>query len=126
MDPDPALWLARDMAHWRDHGFGPWVLFDACSGEFVGRAGLGYMTLEDRQVVELAWALMPARWGEGLASEAALRALEFARELSLAEVVCFTIPSNRASLRVIEKTGLRFVGEITRMGLPHVLFKLKL
>ncbi|HEY1458022.1 MAG TPA: GNAT family N-acetyltransferase, partial [Solirubrobacteraceae bacterium] len=123
-DPDPALWLARDIAHWHRHGFGTWTLSDRQSAAFIGRAGLAYTTLEKKTVIEVAWALMPSRWGSGLASEAAGEALRWAAELGLSEVVSFTTPTNIASRRVMEKAGLQFCGEIQRAGIAHVLFRL--
>lgn len=125
-DPDPGLWLARDITHWRHYGFGAWVLRDRNSGQFIGRCGISHTTLSQQEVVELAWALLPSRWGEGLASEAACAALSRSRELGIGEVVSFTIPANVASRRVMEKTGLQFDREIERAGLIHLLYRLKL
>ena len=122
IDPDPGLWLARDIAHWREHGFGPWVLIDAQLKDFVGRAGPSYTTLNNATVIELAWAITPPRWGEGLATEAGCLALEVTRELNLGDVFAYTLTTNTASRRVMEKVGLRELGQITRAGLAHVLF----
>ena len=122
-DPDPALWLARDIAHWRKHGFGPWVVRERHSKRFIGRAGLGYSTVHRDTVVEVAWAILPSLWGNGLASESASRALALAQELGLGEVVSFTLPANAASRRVMEKIGLEFDCQIQRAGIPHVLYR---
>ena len=122
-DPDPALWLARDIAHWREHGFGPWVVRERHSKRFIGRAGLGYSTVHRDTVVEVAWAILPSLWGNGLASESASRALALAEELGLGEVVSFTLPANIASRRVMEKIGLQFDCQIQRAGIPHVLYR---
>lgn len=125
-DPDPRLWLARDIAHWRHFGFGVWALYDRNSQRFIGRCGIAQTTLQGQEVVELAWALVPSRWGAGLASEAAQAALSRARELGIDEVVSFTIPTNLASRRVMEKTGLQLDGKIKRAGIIHLLYRLKL
>jgi RimJ/RimL family protein N-acetyltransferase len=121
-DPDPGLWLARDIAHWQAHGFGPWTLREHSSGLFIGRAGLAYTRLNGQLAVEIAWALLPWRWREGLASEAATAALDAARELGLERLVAYTLPTNIASRRVMEKIGMRPAGEITHAGLPHLLY----
>jgi RimJ/RimL family protein N-acetyltransferase len=120
---DAARLLRADVEHWNRHGFGPWVLLDRQTGEFVGRGGLAWTTIDGRQVVELPWALVPGRWGQGLATEAAQAALARARELGLPEVVAFTHTSNGPSRRVMEKLGLEYAGELTHAGLPHVLFR---
>jgi RimJ/RimL family protein N-acetyltransferase len=123
LDPEPSLLLARDMSHWREHGFGPWAVFKRRDAQFVGRVGLGFTALEGRRVLEVAWAISPCCWGRGFAGEAGSQALQFANELQLGEVISFTTPDNLASRRVMEKIGLRYAGEIERAGLAHVLFR---
>lgn len=120
---DAAKLLRADVEHWSRHGFGPWVLLDRASREFVGRGGLACTTVEGRPAVELAWSIVPSRWGEGLATEAGRAALATARDLGLDDVVSFTLPANHASRRVMEKIGLEPAGEFTRAGLRHLLFR---
>ncbi len=116
--------LARDLRHWREHGFGPWAL--ELGGAYVGRGGLGWMEVEGERVVELAWALVPSTWGRGLATEAARGAVRWARELGLREVVALTLTTNRASQRVMEKAGLPYERDVVHAGLAHVLHRLRL
>jgi [ribosomal protein S5]-alanine N-acetyltransferase len=123
---DPPSLLRRDRLHWAEHGFGPWVLIERRSGEFLGRAGLEWTSLADARVLSVSWAVVPWRWGEGLATEAARAAIATAAELGLAEVVSFTLPENVASRRVMEKIGLRRDGEARHAGLPHVVYRLRL
>jgi [ribosomal protein S5]-alanine N-acetyltransferase len=123
---DPPSLLRRDRLHWTEHGFGPWVLVERRSGEFLGRAGLEWTSLADERVLSVSWAIVPWRWGEGLATEAARAAVATASELGLAEVVSFTLPQNVASRRVMEKIGLRRDGEARHAGLPHVVYRLRL
>jgi RimJ/RimL family protein N-acetyltransferase len=120
---DAARLLRSDIEHWNRHDFGPWVLVDRASGDFVGRGGLAWTTVARRRAVELPWSLIPARWGEGLASEAGAAALETARAIGLTEVVSFALAGNIASQRVMEKIGMERVGEIEHAGLPHVLYE---
>jgi ribosomal-protein-alanine N-acetyltransferase len=116
------MWLARDIAHWRENGFGPWTLHDSESGEFLGRAGLSRTTSQGAPAIELAWAIMPNRWGEGLATEAGRQALAVAGELGLGELIAYTLAENVASRRVMEKLCMQHLGEITHSGLAHILF----
>jgi ribosomal-protein-alanine N-acetyltransferase len=116
------LWL--DAEHWTLHGYGPWALRDRVSDGFVGRAGLLRATLEGEEVVEIAWSLLPACWGTGLATEAATASVERARGLGLHNVIARTLPTNVASRRVMEKAGLAPAGETVHAGLPHVLYRL--
>lgn len=116
----------RDQAHWRRHGYGPWVVRERESGALVGRGGLAWATVAGRREVELPWAVMPSLQGRGYATQMAEAAIEAAREAGLGTVVSLTLPSNLASRRVMDKAGLRQVGEIEHVGLPHVLYELEL
>jgi [ribosomal protein S5]-alanine N-acetyltransferase len=124
-DADAHALLVRDLRHWEEHGWGAWVVEE--DGAFAGRAGLNTADgVDGGQVVEIAWALVGGAQGRGIATEAALASVRHARELGLEEVVSFTLPDNAASRRVMEKAGLVFDGEITRRGLRHVLYRLRL
>ena len=123
---DATQWLTSDVEHWRAHRFGPWLLFERRNGGFVGRAGLRWTEVEGQRAIELAWALLPQWWGRGLATEAAVAAIAVARDRGVDRLVAFTLISNVASRRVMEKAGLRLVGEIEHAGLPHVLYQIDL
>jgi RimJ/RimL family protein N-acetyltransferase len=116
--------LFCDCAHWDDHGFGPMVLEDRESGEFVGRAGLAWTSVEGIAEVELPWSIQPRLQGNGLATEAAIAAVDWARELGFERVVALTLPTNIASQRVAEKAGFSRDGECEHVGMAHLLFRL--
>jgi RimJ/RimL family protein N-acetyltransferase len=115
--------LRTNLGHWDDHGFGLWV-FRAAS-KFVGRGGLRHVRIGGQDEVELAFALMPEFWGCGLATEMARALLTIAFEqLALAQLVAFTITTNQASRRVMEKVGFTSERELVHAGLPHVLYRI--
>jgi RimJ/RimL family protein N-acetyltransferase len=110
--------------HWQRHGFGPWMLRDRATGKLVGRAGLQHTMTTGVDEVEVGWAIMPDRWGEGLATEVARTSVDVAfGPLGLDEVIAFTAPDNIASWRVMEKAGFVHEGEFAHFGLPHVLYR---
>lgn len=121
-----ADWLAADIDHWDQMGFGVWVFFEAGSESFVGRGGLRRMEVCGRPTVEVTLALLPETWGRGYGTEMASRAVEAARGLGLAEVCGLALPNNLASQRVLEKAGLGHDGEVKHAGLPHWLGRLTL
>jgi [ribosomal protein S5]-alanine N-acetyltransferase len=124
-ESEVAAWLAGALEHWRWHHFGLWLLRDRSGGEMVGRGGLQHTELEGRDHVEIAWAIVPERWGEGLATELATAAVGVAfNALALDQLVVLTLPGNGASRRVAEKVGFRQEGEVEHSGLPHVLYRL--
>ena len=115
--------LAADEAHWDEHGFGPWALIEQESGLVVGRGGLQWIGLEDRDVVELPWAIASQHWNRGFATEAAEAAMGWARELELQEAVALITPHNDSSRRVAEKLGMRQEGQTMHGGLPHLVYR---
>jgi len=92
----------------------------------VGRGGLQCTAVEGEPVVELPWVIEPDRHGEGLATEAALAAIEWARSLGLDEVVTITTAGNLASRRVAEKAGFRLSGKVEHVGIAHLFYRLSL
>ncbi len=116
--------LAAKVDHWNRHGFGMWLARDRESGEMVGRGGLQYTYTAGLNDVEAGWAIVPERWGQGLATELAHACVEAAfDQLDLLEIVAFTLPDNVASRRVMEKSGFVYERGIVHAGLPHVLYR---
>lgn len=99
----------RVAACWRERGYGLWALELCGSSEFVGYTGLWPADfLPSGPGVEVGWRLARAAWGHGYAPEAAREALRHGfEEVGLGEIVSFTATGNSASLRVMEKIGLR-------------------
>ncbi|MBA2293754.1 MAG: GNAT family N-acetyltransferase [Actinobacteria bacterium] len=72
---------------------------------------------------EIGWAIDPARWGEGLATEAAAAAPRDTFErVRLERVVSFTSLANIASTRVMERLGLERGGTTEWAGSEHVWY----
>ncbi len=116
--------LRRFIADWDGRGYGWWFLRERTSDRLVGDVVLQRADVEDEQVVEIGWMTLPARWGLGYATEAAIAALAYGFETAgLEEIVSFTMPHNRASRRVMEKLGMEYDRDFVRAGLPHVLYR---
>jgi RimJ/RimL family protein N-acetyltransferase len=114
-------WARLDAAHWQLHGFGKWLVLERDVA--VARGGLSVTFVEGRPEVEIGWAVARSEWGRGIATRIALESLREASRLGLRGVVAFTRPENAASLRVMEKAGLRFERELMHAGWPHVLYR---
>ncbi len=107
--------LQHYLTHWRQHGFGVWVLERKTDSAFLGYCGLMY--LEDTPEVEVGFRVPRECWGKGTATEAAKAALGFGfRQLGLTRIVAVVDPDNLASQRVIEKLGLRYEREAFHYG----------
>jgi [ribosomal protein S5]-alanine N-acetyltransferase len=116
--------LAAKVNHWQRYGFGMWLLRDRQTGQMVGRGGLQYTYTAGLNDIEAGWAIIPERWGHGLATELAFACVDVAfNRLELLDVVAFTLPTNVASRRVMEKSGFEYERDIVHAGLPHVLYR---
>jgi ribosomal-protein-alanine N-acetyltransferase len=119
--------MVAKQAHWDRYGFGLWMLYDRAEGTFVGRGGLQHTNATGEDEIEAGWAIVPERWGQGLATELALAAVEvgLGPPMELPAVIAYTLPHNLASRRVMEKAGFAYERDIVWVGLPHVLYRLR-
>lgn len=101
--------------HWLLRGYGPYALEDKASGTMIGAVGLWYPA--DFPEREIKWAIHPAWWGRGYASEAA-RAVQQVAQVAYPErpPISFIHRDNLASLRVARSVGAVFEDEIDFRG----------
>lgn len=100
--------LAQYVADQDDFGVSKWKAF-LKDGTFVGRAGISWW---DVTGFELGYSFKRLAWGQGLASEAARGVVDWTwSKTEIARLCGFTEPGNRASRRVLEKTGFVYEGE---------------
>ena len=119
-----AAYLARNLQHWADYGFGLWILREVGGGEPVGRAVLRHLPMDGIDEVEVGYAFYAPFWGRGLATEVATACLELGRrELHLTTFVAVTSPGNTASAHVLEKVGLFYERDFTHEGARSSLFR---
>ena len=93
-------------AHWDEWGYGLCAVEPKATGAMVGFIGLGHHRALPMDV-EIGWRLASDVWGEGLATEGATAARDWAfGPLAIDRLVSITIPENVASWRVMEKLGM--------------------
>lgn len=103
--------LAHPIADYAKHGFGRWACVHKGCGRIIGFAGLKY--LDDLGEIDIGYRLLSAYWRLGLATEASWAALDYGfGRLALERVIGLVVPENGASVRVLEKLGLRLVGMV--------------
>jgi RimJ/RimL family protein N-acetyltransferase len=103
-------------------------------GALAGMCGLAPVRFAAHftPAVEIGWRFAPARWGQGLATEAAGLALDFGfGPLAPPEIVAFTVPANLPSLRVMRRLGMAPAGSFEHPSLPeghplrpHLLYRI--
>ena len=112
-------WIDR----WREHGFGAWTVFGRQSNERQGRVeldpmGSGWAGILPGEI-ELGLIVHPTLWNRGIATEAAgLVAVDCFTRAGLTALVALTTSDNTASLRTLEKIGMRHRGETNHESDP--------
>ena len=108
--------IARQLAHWQEHGCGWWAAVSCESQELIGWCGLQF--LPEFGETEVAYLLSRPYWGKGLATEAAWAAAQFGfQTLGLQRLVAIAHVENAASQRVIEKLGMSRVEQLYLWGM---------
>ena len=110
-------------AHWRAHGFGPWIVGE--QGRTLACGGLGLRLLDGSAELELAWAVVPDAWGRGIATAIGHEALALAAARGAREAVALSRADNLASRRVMDKLGMAPSRELQHAGFPHVLYRVE-
>lgn len=103
--------VERIEAHFEQHGFGLYAVETRSEELFIGYVGLSVPTFQAAftPCVEIGWRLSREYWGQGLATEAAREVVRYAfEELSLPELVSFTVPANSRSIGVMKKIGMTY------------------
>lgn len=122
--------LDWNLNQWSTNGFGLWMFYLKETNEWIGRGGLRRINLNGSEEVEIGYALMPQFWNRGFATEITQACIEIAFEvLRLKNIVCFTLPTNKSSQRVMQKAGLTYESDIVinydGVDYPHVLYRMK-
>lgn len=124
MPPDRA-WhaLSSLLGHWEMRGYGMWAITERSTGDLLGRAGLYHP--EGWPGIELGWVIERSRWREGLATEAARLAAEWAWDsLDVGRLIHLIQPDNLASIRVAVKLGASFDERISLDGVDVDVYAL--
>ncbi len=89
---------------------GRWAIHTKADNEFIGWCGLKYLPKNDE--IDLGYRLMKTSWGNGYATEAATHTLEYGFNiLKIPLVHGKAHVENLASLRILEKIGMKFIRE---------------
>jgi RimJ/RimL family protein N-acetyltransferase len=108
--------------HYARYGFGRWAIERLEDNVFLGFCGLKYHP--ESQETDLGYRLIQQYWGHGYASEAASACLYYAfQQLKLERVIGRVQQDNKASCRVLTKTGMKKVGQINFDGQPAYLYE---
>lgn len=117
-------WLERQLARYRQYGFGLWAVIFPETDEFIGQCGLTIQQWKDSEVLEVGYLFRREFWHNGYATEAARACMEYAfRELNADEVCSIIRDTNIASQRVALRNGMRLADSWVKyyrgVDMPH-------
>jgi RimJ/RimL family protein N-acetyltransferase len=117
----------RSAVSFAERGFGIWVIETLDGREPIGFVGFRPSELEPGDdAPELLFGLLPDWWQQGLATEAVQAALDIGfSTLGFTRVVAATDAPNEASVRVLERIGMRLVRRGDLHGLDTLFFELR-
>jgi ribosomal-protein-alanine N-acetyltransferase len=93
------------------------------AGALAGFCGFRY--IDDSPDIELLYGLLPDYWGQGLATEAARAVLEYGFDaVQFRRIYARTDVPNRASVRVMERLGMKFERETHLAARPTLIYSL--
>lgn len=96
-----------------DFGIGRWAVLNKETQEFMGWAGLKFVTEVTNNhsgFYDIGYRLIRKYWGKGYATEASMAALDYAfQTLKLEQLFATAAVDNFASNRVLQKIRLQFV-----------------
>jgi RimJ/RimL family protein N-acetyltransferase len=124
-DEQTRAYLATNLDHWSDHGFGLWMLTARDDVRPIGVAVLRHLEVDGADEVEVGYGFLPECWGQGLATEIATACLAFGFDtFGLPSLVAVTTPEHQKSQRVLLTLGFAYERDIdlhdTRLSLFRI------
>jgi ribosomal-protein-alanine N-acetyltransferase len=107
--------------YYTKHGFANWAVVRKDGDLLIGKCGFSW--LPDNSDIELSYLLAKHSWGFGYVTEIAKAALEYGfGKLKLKRIAAIVYPGNTASIRVLEKLGMKYEREVFFHGAKLLLY----
>jgi RimJ/RimL family protein N-acetyltransferase len=99
---------------------GFWAIVEKSSREFIGWVVLRpesrfrmavLLNVVEPDAMELGYRLRKVSWGKGYATEASQALIERALKENIPKIIAWALPENKASIRVMEKLGMKLQQE---------------
>ncbi len=104
------------------YNHGRWAVHLKSNFEFIGWSGL--KCRPERNEIDLGYRFMKKFWGQGYATESAFACIQYGfSKLNLQQIIGRALPGNLASIRVLEKCGMQYLGEEFVDGYLHKTYQ---
>jgi len=109
------------------NGYGHWAIYDSNNSEFIGVCGLNKHELGAEEVVHINYRLAANHQRKGYAIESTLGVLDFAKNsLNLEYVHALIEPENVSSVKVVNRTGFKFIKSSSFRGFKIDVYQVSL
>lgn len=124
--PHAADILERFLRSYETQPLAQWAVVEKSTGQLIGLCGFLLRSSGNEGEWELAYRFLPAYWGQGLATEAAIACRDIAfQNPAISQIVVLVEASHIASIRVAEKVGLRLQCETQLQGITVLKFAMQ-
>ena len=104
-------YIENNMQRFKRLGHGWWAVIETATGHMVGGVCIQHTAHVETAELEVGWRLHPDAQGQGYATEAAIRALDFAfQHLRADHVIAVAAPESAPSHRVMQRIGMQYRG----------------
>lgn len=113
--------VERSIASFATDGFGLWAISLTDSRELIGFCGFWHFHEPPR--LELLYGIAPEHWNAGLATEAAIAMIDRGFDVfRFARIEASADAANEASVRVMQRAGMRFWKREITNGLDTIYY----
>lgn len=124
-NPDAAKTFLTSYDHYITYGFGRWAVMDKSTGNFLGWCGLKHSA--KLKETDLGFRFFRKHWNQGYATEAALACLDLGfNRFGLQTIIGRARLENEGSIRVLQKSGMRFERYFNFNNNKGVIYKIEL
>ncbi|MCT3897766.1 GNAT family N-acetyltransferase [Elizabethkingia anophelis] len=121
---DEAREFLENYQDYRLNGYGRWAVMSKENNEFVGWCGLKYNSSTDE--TDVGFRFFEHYWNKGFATESAGECIDYGfKSLNLNAVVGRAMQDNTASVKVLEKLGMKYLIDFDFDGHKGVIYKIE-
>lgn len=115
--------LITYVEQYKKHKVGRWAMIEKENQQFIGWCGLKYS--EDQDTYDIGFRLFRKYWNQGYATEAAQSCVQYGfQKLNIPKIIGRGMQANAASIRVLEKIGLQYKGNLDFDNQKGVLYSI--
>jgi len=109
---DEAKSFLLNYDHYDTYGYGRWAVIEKKSDELIGWCGLKFN--QKTEEIDLGFRFFKKYWNQGFATETAQACLQYGfNELKIVRIIGRAMTENKASISVLQKIGMQYIGKTT-------------